>query len=419
MKQVVNSVEKWLTIALLCLSGSILFWLPFLSEFYYVPMQQAFGFSKTQMGALSSVFGFCALIGYIPGGWLADRFEPRDLLAIALALTGMTGFIYSTLPSFEISLLLYATWGLSSAFIFWAALIKATRNWAPREEQGRAFGLLEGGRGIVDLATATILLGIFALLGSDGMALSRVIQLISISLLALAILVWFNIKKDTDLGNESRVGKSTLSLADSIAVLKLPVVWLIAIIIMGVYSGLWGTIFFTPYATEVYALGAVLGGAIAVGKLWVKPFAAIVAGIVADRVGASKTVVGGLTIMMIGFAVFAAVPGNSNMIPFLVINVAIISTMVFALRGIYFALLEQGGIPIAVTGAATGIASVIGFTPEVFLPVVGGMLLDASPGPRGYQNFFLVIAGLNFIGLVAAFLLYRKTSATRRDLQSP
>jgi MFS family permease len=73
--------DKWLTMALLCLSGGLIYWLPFLSEIYFVPMQDAFGFSKTQIGILSGTFGFMSLIGYFPGGWLADRFSSRKLLS--------------------------------------------------------------------------------------------------------------------------------------------------------------------------------------------------------------------------------------------------------------------------------------------------------------------------------------------------
>jgi len=35
--------------------------------------------------------------------------------------------------------------GVSISLVFWKALIKATRNWAPSEKQGRAFGFLEAG----------------------------------------------------------------------------------------------------------------------------------------------------------------------------------------------------------------------------------------------------------------------------------
>jgi len=40
--------------------------------------------------------------------------------------------------------------------------------------------------------------------------------------------------------------------------------------------------------------------------------------------------------------------------------------------------------------------------------MLGGMILDANPGAGGYQNFFLFIAALSFIGLIAAFVVYRK-----------
>ena len=109
-----------------------------------MPMQNAFGFSKTQMGVLSSTFGIMSLIGYFPGGWLADRITPRKLITIALTITAASGFVFARLPSFEVCLVLYGFWGISTAFIFWSAMIKATRNWGGKDEQGRAFGALKG-----------------------------------------------------------------------------------------------------------------------------------------------------------------------------------------------------------------------------------------------------------------------------------
>ena len=125
--------EKWLTMALLCVSGGTIYWFPFLSEIYYVPMQDAFGFSKTQIGVLSATFGFTSLVGYIPGGWLADRKSSRKLMSVALLLTSAGGFVFSTLPSFEICVFLYGFWGLVSGCVFWSALINrnGTRVGAP------------------------------------------------------------------------------------------------------------------------------------------------------------------------------------------------------------------------------------------------------------------------------------------------
>jgi len=407
----VTVIEKWLTMALLCLSGSIIFWMPFFSEVYYVPMQNAFGFSKTQMGVLSSTFGFMSLLGYFPGGWLADRITPRTLITIALTITAASGFVFATLPSFEVCLVLYGFWGVSTAFVFWSAMIKATRNWGGKDEQGRAFGALEGGRNFSDLASATVLLAIFAYRGGDDAALSENIVLISISTLILAMAVW-TIMKDRTMPQEQAQDESMApTMADVIEVLKLPIVWWISLIIMTAYSGLWGAIYFTPYATEVYALGVVWGGAVGVGKYWLAAIAAIIAGLIADKIGAAKAVLGCFVLMTAGFLVFGLFPGTADLVPLLIINVAIISSAVYALRGVYFSLLEQGCIPIAVTGTATGIISVIGYTPDVFLPAFAGVILDANPGAEGYQNLFLFISALSFVGLIAAYVVYRKIQA--------
>ncbi|MBQ75209.1 MAG: hypothetical protein CMQ20_09340 [Gammaproteobacteria bacterium] len=400
--------EKSLTMVLLCLSGSMMYWMPFLSEIFYVPMQDAFGFSKTQLGLLSSIFGTTSLIAYFPGGWLADRVSSRKLITVALTITAAGGGVFSTLPSFEICVLLYGVWGIATACIFWSAMIKATRKLAASEEQGRAFGILEGGRNSVDMVTATIFLAIFAFRGGDGSALSETILLLALILLFLAILVWSVMKEDRAPGEETKAERSPHSMKEISEVLKFPIVWLLAIIILSAYSGLWGAIYFTPYATEVFSLGPVLGGAIGTGKLWLAFLAAIAAGFIADRIGIAKAVLGSFVLMTSGFLVFALVPGTPSLVPLLLINVAAITIAVYALRGIYFSLLEQGGIPIAATGTATGIVSVIGYTPDIFMPTLGGVILDAYPGADGYQLLFLFVAALSFLGTIAAYFVYRK-----------
>ena len=138
--------EKWLTMMLLCLSGSTIYWMPFFSEIYYVPMQDAFGFSNTQLGVLSSTFGFTSLIGYFPGGWLADRFSSRKLISVALVITAAGAFVFSTMPSFEICVLLFGLWGIATACVFWSAMIKATVTGPPAlNKGGRSAYSKEGG----------------------------------------------------------------------------------------------------------------------------------------------------------------------------------------------------------------------------------------------------------------------------------
>lgn len=153
-------IRHWLVMAILCFSGGIIFMLPFLREVYYIPMQEAFGYNNTQMGVLMSVFGAVSLLTYFPGGWIADRYSPRKLMASALLATGLGGVYFSTFPSYAISILIHGFWGGCVSLVFWGAMIKATRAWAPAEEQGRAFGILEGGRGVSEVLSSTLFLAI-------------------------------------------------------------------------------------------------------------------------------------------------------------------------------------------------------------------------------------------------------------------
>ena len=54
---------------------------------------------------------------------------------------------------------LYAYWGVTTILLFWAAMIRATREWGGASQQGRAFGILDGGRGAVAAGIAYTMWG--------------------------------------------------------------------------------------------------------------------------------------------------------------------------------------------------------------------------------------------------------------------
>lgn len=400
--------RRWLIMTCLCASGGIIYLLPFLREVYYIPLQKALHLNNTQLGVLMTVFGATALVTYFPGGWLADRFSPRKLMTISLFLTGLAGFYFAAFPSYWVSVFIHAFWGVSITLTFWSAMIKATRNWAPSTEQGRAFGILESGRGIAEVSSSTLFLAIFARLGSGNHALSQVIILFSAANILLGVMTWFVIQDSARMDSAERRAKGEIGCREVLQVLRMPIVWLISAVILAAYSAYWGSYYFTPYATDVFMMSVVFGGALGVGKMWMKPVSALAAGFIADRSGIARTVAFCFLILILSFGVFIFSPGSQRLVLVLVINTALASLAIFALRGIYFALLEEGRVPLAVTGTAAGVVSVVGFTPDVFMPLVGGVLLDHFPGATGYRLLFLVIAGLCLLGLTAALMILRR-----------
>lgn len=48
------------------------------------------------------------------------------------------------------------------------------------------------------------------------------------------------------------------------------------------------------------------------------------------------------------------------------------------------------------------------FTPDIFMPLFGGVLIDNFPGPAGYRYFFLATAAICAVGLMASLVIYFK-----------
>ncbi len=382
--------------------------LPFLREVYYLPMQEAFGYDNMQMGVIMSVFGATSLITYFPGGWIADHISSRKLIASSLLATGLAGIYYATFPSYVVSIIIHGFWGGCTSLVFWNAMIKATREWAPAKEQGRAFGILESGRGISEGVSSTLFLALFARLGSNTTALSGVINSFAGANIVLAIMAWF-ILEDNHSEN-SNCSENKVGLTEVIQVLKMPAIWLISIIVITAYSAYWGIYYIAPYTTDAYGLSVVLGATVGVGIMWLKPVAAFSSGFIADKVGVSKTVFGFLLLMTISFLLFSVFPGGEAYLVIMLINATIASIGVFALRGIYFALLEEGGIAPAVTGTAAGVISAIGFTPDIFMPLLGGVFLDDYLGAEGYRYIYGIIALMCALGTLSAFTIMKKAN---------
>jgi MFS family permease len=389
------------------ISGGIIFILPFLQEIYYKPIAQALSLSNTQVGSLMSAFGITSLICYFPGGWLADRVSPKKLISISLLSTGVAGLYFATLPSYKISIAIHAFWGVSITFLFWGAMISVTRNWAPPDEQGRAFGILETGRGLAEVLSSMALLAVFAALGSGDSALSAVIFQCSAFTVLFGVLAWFVLEDDAG-GEKNSKSESKVGINEIVRTLKMPIVWLIGMVVLTGYCAYWGTFRFTSYSSDIFMLSVTIAAVISVGKVWLKPLAAVVAGFIADKFGIAISVAVLFLVLIASFSLFAVLPGAANWLPVMLLNVAVASLAVFAMRGIYFALLEEGGIPLAVTGTAAGIVSTIGFTPDIFMPLLGGVLLDVFPGQTGYRYFFLTTAAICSVGLVASIIIYTK-----------
>ena len=411
-----DNFQRWLIMVCLCVSGGVIYMMPYLREFYYIPLQQALDLSNIQMGKLSSVYGVTAMLAYVPGGILADRVNFRALLTFSLVVTGIAGLFFATFPPFHMSMAVSVVWGISTILTFWAALIKATRIWAPAAEQGRAFGILESGRGVVTALGATVHVALFAALGSGALGLSWVLRGISGLCIAFGLLVWFAMKNSADEKNDRKQDTDSRSVELLREALKTPAIWLIACVVLAAYTAKVGGFRFTDYAIQGFGLSVSTAAALGVSKLYIGLGAAFVGGVLADKLGTSKVSSIFFVVMTLGFGMFAIVTPETLGTVMMVAHVLIISAAVFVLRGIYYALFEQCSVSLGVTGAAVGTVSIIGYTPDIFMPMLTGHLLDAYPGTLGYRYVFAFVAGICALGLCASVAIMRGKAIPHRSL---
>jgi len=156
-------VKRIIHIVVLIVAGEMIFSLPFHTARFFRPtFLDVFGFTNTNLGDMFAVYGITAMVAYFPGGVIADRYSARKLLTLSVVLTAIGGFYMATIPAGISMALLYGYWGVTTILLFWAAVLKATREWGGNLSQGKAFGILDGGRGLVAAAFAVFAVAVMA-----------------------------------------------------------------------------------------------------------------------------------------------------------------------------------------------------------------------------------------------------------------
>ena len=135
-----------------------------------------FELTNFELGSCFSIYGTVALLSYLYGGAIADKFSPRKLIAGSLLLTALGGLVMSTFPSVSTLHVIYGYWGFTTIFLFWGAMIKATRVWGGTTKQGSAFGFLEGGRGFVAATIGAIGVYIFSVILPSNLATAILVE---------------------------------------------------------------------------------------------------------------------------------------------------------------------------------------------------------------------------------------------------
>ena len=123
---------------------------------------------------------------------------------------------------------------------------------------------------------------------------------------------------------------------------------------------------------------------------------AILSSLTADQVA--------FAIMAVGTFAIALFPSMS--VPLFVALCALVYVGMYCNYGIVFSLMDDGGIPMEVSGTAVGVICTIGYLPEVVCPATAGIILDTFT-EAGYKYYFLAVGIIMLIGIVGIMIWNR------------
>jgi sugar phosphate permease len=418
-----QTVRRYIQFALVVLAAGAIYPLVYLRTNYQQTILEVFGLTIQQLNTIYSILGLVFVFGYIPSGLLSDRFSAKNLLALSLAGTAVGGFIFAQVPKFTGVVVVYIIWGIFSVLTFWSAHLKMVKLLTKKEEEGRFFGILDGGRGVVEAVLGSLAVFIFArvlgssdAIGDKRSALIAVIYMYSIALAVTAILIYFFVEEDKS-KDVQRDESEKFRLSDLPVVLKNKYLYLHGAIVFFGYAVFWTVYYIGGFLQTNRGVDAVTVGTVTVIILWMRPFGGVVGGFLADKIGKTTTNILALAGAAIFLTILAVMPISITPTLFFVVSI-VLGFFLYAIRGTYWSVLGDDGFENLVMGTAIGVISFIGYLPDIILPQFNSFLFNTFGDKGGYNAYFIASAVMALAGIFCAAAyagLHKKNKAVQEQ----
>lgn len=404
-----NQKQRYFQILLLILAAGSIYTLPYIRTNFQSVLLSVFDMQLEELSLLYTLIGFLFIIGYIPSGWLADKYNIKYLIVISLVITAFCGLYMATIPDKGYLIIIFFIWGISCVFTFWAAMIKGITLLSTSEEKPYVFGFLDGGRGLVEALMATIVFFVFKSVVNDSTeidvltkGLSYVLSCYSLFILIIATLILGFMDKLEEKGAVIDCG-----IDDVVGVFKRIDILLLCGIIFCGYTLFWTSYYMGGYIQLKLAIPTTAIVGIVTLMLWMRPLAGFTCGLVAAKLGLSKTLsiftlLGALILILIIFIEPASVKITTIMI-------MCFGYLVYSIRGLYWSLLDRVHVERVVLGITIGIISFVGYLPDVLVPLGTNVLFTSNIDTvNAYITYFIISAFIGLQAIVFIMLFSRK-----------
>jgi sugar phosphate permease len=404
-------MNKWVRLSFLILGAGTIYKLQNLKVVFYVPMVEDWGLTNLQIGLGFTVFAIVQTMGYFVSMMIADWFSKKILLPAGLIGVSLSGVYLSTLPPFYGYLVSLGTLALFSEVLYWPVLLKAVRLLGTNTEQGRMFGFLETGRGVVDVVIAFGALFIFVQFGEGRPGLQAGLIFYTVITMIVGIITYFLVEDDkieVDATSTIERNKALDGIKKIIGSLDL---WLVAMTIFFVYATFIGITYFIPFMKDIYLMPVALVGVYGiVNQFGLKIVGGPIGGFLADKVCGSPAMYLKWTFLlsMLLMILFVQLPHQSMSIYVVMVATLSFCAIVFSQRAVFFAPMDEVGVPRKYAGSAMAFACLVGYLPSMFGYTVYGYFLDNFEGITGYNYVFYTMIVFSFCGFITASILTKR-----------
>ncbi|MBB7574955.1 MFS transporter [Escherichia coli] len=404
-------MNKWIKLCFLILGGGTIFKLSSMKDVFYVPMQADWGLTNTQIGFGFTIYAAVQTIGLFSSLYIADRFSKKILLPAGLIGVGLCGAYLTTLPPFSGYLIAFGAMAFFGEVVYWPVLLKAVRLLGNRDEQGRMFGFLEAGRGVVDVLIASGALFVFVQFGEGKAGMQAGLVYYTLITIIVGIITYFIVDADDRATPQDDEDVNKQIFKGIKNVVKSPNLWLASFCIFFVYSAYCGLTYFIPFLKDIYALPVALVGAYGIiNQYGLKMVGGPVGGYLADKISHSPVIYlkWAFLISAVAMLLFIQLPHDSMNVYLGMTATLGFGAIIFSQRAIFFAPMDEIGTPREFAGSAMAFGCIIGYMPSMFAYTLYGSLLDNFSGIQGYNYVFSVMGAFSLLGFICATLLTRR-----------
>ena len=382
--------------------NAIMYTFPYVRYVFYEQQIIAMGITNTQSGQLMSIYSLCMMASMIPGGILADKFSTKKCLVYSVLASFVAICIYAFTMTFAVACFVWFMVGLSTNFVFWCGITKAVGMVGDAETQGSCYGIYYASSGIISAVLNAICL--WASGFSEDPTTSFMIAMWVMAggtLLAALLVVVFFKEKDVEAAGE----EDTFQFKYVGAVLKNPMTWLIAVMVMCAYGLYTSVSYFSPYLTDVLGIPLVNSTLLNIVRSNLMNLLCPVGGYIIDRVfkSANKWYITAFAITTAIYAGVMIMPDTVS--PGLATVVSLLPSMVaMMLYGVIWSGLRECKFKAAYFGTVIGIGSILGYTPDFFYFTIFGKWMDTY-GNAAYKMIFGFLMATAVLGMILAVIM--------------